>query len=319
MSKLKRNETALRDGHQSLIATRLKTDEIIRENSGIIYKVASTFRKGKEEQVLKHIIKEVYIHRFDIKEDTVIDTFIRNIAIYAVVLNLDSSERKEIIDKLDLKEDIEIKDEEAVYEILKQNYEKLAINIEERNIPVDLKETIEVYFNEIKKQTIKKYTKGLLLVGVFIICISFIMIPHYAYVFTPFGKVFNSIHNNLFTNHIESQPVTTESEVKADMYNEDVIDLVHTMANTLIIAENNNIKYGLTEVTPTTIDIAIKSVEEDLNDKVLEKMLLKWKEGDFSNATKVHNYVWRILGGEVGYAIAIDEDAIQKVISKMKK
>ena len=29
MSKLKITETALRDGHQSLMATRLKTDEII--------------------------------------------------------------------------------------------------------------------------------------------------------------------------------------------------------------------------------------------------------------------------------------------------
>ena len=48
----------------------------------------------------------------------------------------------------------------------------------------------------------------------------------------------------------------------------------------------------------------------------LRNSLTKWKKGDFSNAVKVHNYVWEMLGGNVGKAEELDNDQINKIINK---
>ena len=46
---------------------------------------------------------------------------------------------------------------------------------------------------------------------------------------------------------------------------------------------------------------------------------LKWDDLDFSNAVEVHNYVWEKLGGTVGKAIAINEDAVQALKERLSQ
>ena len=54
-------------------------------------------------------------------------------------------------------------------------------------------------------------------------------------------------------------------------------------------------------------------------DDYLYKELLKWDDLDFSNAVEVHNYVWEKLGGTVGKAIAINEDAVQALKERLSQ
>ncbi|MFY9533373.1 DUF6241 domain-containing protein, partial [Clostridium sp.] len=125
---------------------------------------------------------------------------------------------------------------------------------------------------------------------------------------------------------IESSPKETSSqlqqvsssEVEVDNgYNiDDLYYEVQLRANTIIIAENEEIweeieidKGFLIETVPL-----LKG-----KDDYLYKELLKWDDLDFSNAVEVHNYVWEKLGGTVGKAIAINEDAVQALKERLSQ
>lgn len=99
------------------------------------------------------------------------------------------------------------------------------------------------------------------------------------------------------------------------------IQFIHEMANSIIKAVDDR-KYGIVEITPESVDIAITSLgyvgDNDVK-AYLNRQLLSWKKGDFDNAVEVHNYVWNILGGEVGKAIYIKHDEVNKIKSKYFK
>ncbi|WP_195940409.1 DUF6241 domain-containing protein [Romboutsia sp. 1001713B170131_170501_G6] len=99
------------------------------------------------------------------------------------------------------------------------------------------------------------------------------------------------------------------------------IQFIHEMANSIIKAVDDR-KYGIVEITPESVDIAITSlgyVKDNDVKEYLNRQLLNWKKGDFDNAVEVHNYVWNILGGEVGKAISIKHDEVNKIKSKYFK
>lgn len=60
----------------------------------------------------------------------------------------------------------------------------------------------------------------------------------------------------------------------------------------------------------------VENIEDDYDRMHLRNSLTKWKKGDFSNAVKVHNYVWEMLDGNVGKAEELDNDQINKIINK---
>ena len=60
----------------------------------------------------------------------------------------------------------------------------------------------------------------------------------------------------------------------------------------------------------------VENIEDDYDRMHLRNSLTKWKKGDFSNAVKVHNYVWEMLGGNIGKAEELDNDQINKIINK---
>ena len=90
-------------------------------------------------------------------------------------------------------------------------------------------------------------------------------------------------------------------------------DFVHQMSNNLIIAEDNKIR-GYQSITLENIDLAIEMLE---NDSFIVEELNKWKKGEFENAVEVHNYCWRILGGNEGKAKGVSEKGIKNAKKNM--
>lgn len=84
-------------------------------------------------------------------------------------------------------------------------------------------------------------------------------------------------------------------------------DFVHQMSNNLIIAEDNKI-IGYQSITLENINSAIEMLSDD---SFIVEELKKWKNGEFENAVEVHNYCWRILGGNEGKAKGISENGVR--------
>lgn len=113
---------------------------------------------------------------------------------------------------------------------------------------------------------------------------------------------------------IEDPNLIKEGEVKTPTTSKEALNLIHSIANTLVEAQH---KWGSTEVTPKTIEIALKGVEliDDDHDRIyLRNALNKWAEGDFSNGVDLHNYVWDMLDGSIGIAEELDELMIEKIL-----
>lgn len=94
------------------------------------------------------------------------------------------------------------------------------------------------------------------------------------------------------------------------------IQFIHKMSNSIINPIDNK-KYGNIEITPESIELAIEGLVYIENHEVktyLQTELNKWKNGKFDNAVEVHNYVWNILGGQIGKAISINKDKVNEVV-----
>ena len=90
---------------------------------------------------------------------------------------------------------------------------------------------------------------------------------------------------------------------------EDIYSLIHQMANTLIVAEDNLI-YGKIPINNESISQAMV-ILKDTNlistekKEVFMNTLQEWKDKDFSKCVQAHNYVWKLLNGNIGKATAI--------------
>lgn len=205
------------------------------------------------------------------------------------------------------------------------------------HIPNNLEAIIKIPFKEVKKEKRKNLRYKILdLILVFIILLPVIG-SIYPKIFIKVPKLYNVFENiNEFIQidnlksfigigkevieGSESSSVKTiyikEEEISKPKSNNEAIKLIHSLANTLVKAEY---KWQCNEVTPKTIDLALKGVEEikDDDDRMhLRNSLTKWKSGDFSNAVEVHNYVWEMLDGNVGKAEVLDKDKIQSILNE---
>ncbi|WP_426348167.1 DUF6241 domain-containing protein [Alloiococcus sp. CFN-8] len=88
-----------------------------------------------------------------------------------------------------------------------------------------------------------------------------------------------------------------------------VYDMIHVMANTLIIAEDGEV-WGQQPITKDRIEAIMKAMEElDITDEKLWSTLKRWEQQDFSEGVEDHNYVWKkYLDGTVGKAIKLKKD-----------
>lgn len=87
---------------------------------------------------------------------------------------------------------------------------------------------------------------------------------------------------------------------------EDIYTIIHKMANTLIVAEDNLI-YGLIPIDEKSINEAMVIIRDtDListdEKDVFMNILQEWKNEDYSNGVQAHNYAWTKLRGDIGRA-----------------
>ena len=90
---------------------------------------------------------------------------------------------------------------------------------------------------------------------------------------------------------------------------EKVYDMIHVMADTLIIAEDELV-WGKQTITKDRVLAVMKAMEElDITDEKLWETLRRWEQQDYSEGVEDHNYVWRkYLDGTVGKAIKLKGD-----------
>ena len=244
---------------------------------------------------------------------------------------------KNLLDDINF-DDIEI--EKNIDEDIEDYIKEFKVNNTEFGListPKNLNKVVKSPFKEIKKEKRKNRQLAILdmvLVGIILLPIIGIFYPK---VFVKIPKVYTIFENiNEFiqldnlksiigTGHevIEgsgSSSVETvyieEKDVVKPKSNNEAIKLIHSLANTLVKAEY---KWQCSEVTPKTIDMALEGVEkikDDYDKMHLRNSLIKWQDGDFSNAVDVHNYVWEMLDGTIGKAKELDKDKIQEIINE---
>ena len=123
-------------------------------------------------------------------------------------------------------------------------------------------------------------------------------------------------------NDIDKEEIENQSNDEKLVYSEyGVVNFIHKMSNQIINPVDGQ-KFGIIKITPINIERALNSIESINNDEAknyLKEELIKWKNGDFTNAVQVHNYVWHMLDGEIGIASSLDEKEINKIKEKYFK
>ncbi len=81
--------------------------------------------------------------------------------------------------------------------------------------------------------------------------------------------------------------------------------MMHEMANTKIVAEDGMI-WGLQPMTKDRI-IAVRTAlkKNDPSHKRLFEILDRWENKDFTQGVEDHNYLWKLLDGNVGKAVRL--------------
>lgn len=100
--------------------------------------------------------------------------------------------------------------------------------------------------------------------------------------------------------------IAMECKTDISMARAHYINLIHKMANTKIVAEDNQV-WGTADINNENIEKCIDYLEIDVNVKKLNRDMLiaglkEWKQGNFKNSVEIHNQVWSYLGGTVGKA-----------------
>lgn len=117
------------------------------------------------------------------------------------------------------------------------------------------------------------------------------------------GQVIKTKENAKENTEEITKVVRTKENTK--VYTElEVVNMMHEMVNTLIIAEDNKV-WGKKEVNKDSVLELLNMIEstEDFNKKVLVTEIAKdWEMGNFDNVVIDHNIVWGILDGTVGRA-----------------
>lgn len=230
--------------------------------------------------------------------------------------------------------DMEIKIEKDIEDYIKEfSIGKKSFNL--IRIPMDIENSAKLPLKKSKnKKNIQYKILDIILVCIVLLPIIGVMYPKAFEKVPKVYNVFEDINEFIQIDNLKSfigigkeviegssnssrETIYIEEEkIEKPINNNEAIKLIHSLANTLVLAEY---KWQCGEVTPKTVDLALKGVEEikdDYDRMHLRNSLAKWKEGDFSNAVDVHNYVWEMLDGSVGKAEELDKDKIQSILNE---
>lgn len=149
-----------------------------------------------------------------------------------------------------------------------------------------------------------KFSKKIYLgIIVFLVVLS---IPAFIYYRSNYvsNKKFKDVVN-ITEESFEFDEAKLDYNVNIEVRDEkEVYEDIHRMANTKIVADK---VWGKEEITEEKLNkVILEVLKSDFSDKdnVIE-MLHNWKNGDFSNCVREHNYVWGKLGGTVGKATGL--------------
>ncbi|OCA87454.1 DUF6241 domain-containing protein [Pseudobacillus wudalianchiensis] len=100
-------------------------------------------------------------------------------------------------------------------------------------------------------------------------------------------------------------------EVKKNPTQDEIVSIMHKMTHQKVIARD---KWGAIEMTPENIDKVYEVIKPSkFKDK--EDLLLiteKWKQGDFSEVDKDHNFFWKLQNGNIGKAFGVVSEEEEK-------
>lgn len=124
-----------------------------------------------------------------------------------------------------------------------------------------------------------------------------------------------------FDRFINSTPAEATQQVDVKEYTASYIaEYMHEMANTLIVAGDGKIwhtksmdKKNISEVQ----QMLSNSEDFDEKDELLQ-IINAWSQGDFAHIVDDHNFVWKMLDGNVGQAVGINEEGVTKALENLK-
>lgn len=104
------------------------------------------------------------------------------------------------------------------------------------------------------------------------------------------------------------------------MSEKEFMQTMHEMTHQKVKA---NEKWGYTPMTPQQIEkmLMILDKADYKHEDFYREALTAWKNGDFSNAVKVHNTIWEWQGGTIGkaYGLMSPEEEREYLESQRKK
>ncbi|HEY5575891.1 MAG TPA: DUF6241 domain-containing protein [Clostridiaceae bacterium] len=123
-------------------------------------------------------------------------------------------------------------------------------------------------------------------------------------------------------NRVGASQTSSETPVAAtvNVDEQDIVKEIHLMSNSLIQAGDKQI-WGQKDVNKTSIEKVIKMLDqatESARTEQLREIVVRWKQGDFSQIVDDHNYVWDLLGGTVGLASSSNDEAVAEAIANLK-
>lgn len=120
-------------------------------------------------------------------------------------------------------------------------------------------------------------------------------------------KILDENERDIFWGYrIDEFMHSIDENEQIELSQRNIYDIMHQMANTLIIADDI---WGYIRITPDRIDYLEDYIaQSDFDDKnIMLGILERWKDGDFSKGVSEHDYFWRKLDGTIGKAISLRE------------
>jgi Family of unknown function (DUF6241) len=133
-----------------------------------------------------------------------------------------------------------------------------------------------------------------------------------------FNNVLGLMENKPTETQTVEQPSDTSDNTVEAKSDKEILDAMHSMANTLIVPEDGQI-WGKEPITKEKLTGLISSVTNSTissKDELLA-ILNRWNSGDFTSAVDDHNKVWKLLDGTIGKAISVNEDGVKETIATL--
>jgi flagellar basal body-associated protein FliL len=137
-----------------------------------------------------------------------------------------------------------------------------------------------------------------------------------AYIWTDMGMK----GNRAGTSQTNQESTQTPDASSGNVDEQDIVELIHLMSNSLIQAGDNQV-WGTEEVNKANIEKVLDLLDQipvNTRTKKLREIVVMWKQGDFSQIVDDHNYVWELLGGNVGWATSANDKAVAEAIANLE-